>query len=108
MIKSNKTYLTISLLAFALMVFTSIAQSSNSPFAQVDKNQTSFVVKGEKGKCGEGKCGNNKPAKAVATETTQEEPAETTTEKKCGEGKCGDKKTEKKKDKKKCGEGKCG
>lgn len=64
-------------------------------------------------KCGEGKCGEKKEAKAGKKEGKSAEH-------KCGEGKCGEKKAEKKGEKKaekktegkstehKCGEGKCG
>ena len=59
------------------------------------------------GKCGEGKCGDDKKKEAKCGDDKAKDA------KKCGEGKCGDdKKKEEKcgKDKKehKCGEGKCG
>jgi len=83
--KSKISFITFAAMIFAIFGFATIAQSSTSPFAQNDIDNSAQLVKGEKKKCGEGKCGDKKA------------------EKKCGEGKCGDKKAEKK-----CGEGKCG
>ncbi|MBL4772535.1 MAG: hypothetical protein JKX98_02700 [Alcanivoracaceae bacterium] len=95
--KSKTSLLTIAVVIFAFFGFVSIANSSTSPFAQNDVDNSSQVTKGGDKKCGEGKCGDDKKDG----------------DKKCGEGKCGDDKKgadkkDGKKTEKKCGEGKCG
>jgi uncharacterized low-complexity protein len=115
MLKQNKSKLsiiTIAALLFAVIGFTTIANSATSPFAQNDATATAKIIKDDAGKCGEGKCGDSKSEETEEAVTEETEEA-ATEEKKCGddkaEKKCGDDKaTEEKKDKKKCGEGKCG
>ncbi len=72
----------------SLAVSTS-AIAADNPFAAADLDSGYLLAGegGEEGKCGEGKCGDDKGEEG-----------------KCGEGKCGDDKGEEGK----CGEGKCG
>ncbi len=88
-LKSKTSLLTVAAILFAVFGLATMANSSTSPFAQHDVDNSAQTMKGGEGKCGEGKCGDKKA------------------DHKCGEGKCGDKKSSKKSESK-CGEGKCG
>ena len=96
MIRTNKTRLILLITALTFISLTTNVYSSTSPFAQHNMIKSSVAIKGNKGKCGEGKCGNSKK-----TETTDESSAK----KKCGEGKCGNNKSTKAETE---SEGKCG
>ncbi|MBI2379406.1 MAG: hypothetical protein HYV16_01425 [Gammaproteobacteria bacterium] len=87
-----------ALIGMSLVASLASTAASANPFGYTDLAQgyslaaTGDEAKKPEGKCGEGKCGADKKAKA---------------EGKCGEGKCGaDKKA--KMAEGKCGEGKCG
>jgi len=68
--------------------------------------------KAKEGKCGEGKCGDDKKAKEGKCGDGDAKAGKEGKEGKCGEGKCGDdgkaKSGDKAKKESKCGEGKCG
>ncbi|WP_394174664.1 HvfA family oxazolone/thioamide-modified RiPP metallophore [Thalassotalea litorea] len=89
--KSFKQHLITALMgAFVLGLLASApAKAESNPFVAQDVAFSADFDAGdkekEKGKCGEGKCGEGKKKE------------------KCGEGKCGEGKK-----KEKCGEGKCG
>ena len=72
------------------MASAPLATAAENPFAASELS-SGYSQQLAEGKCGEGKCGGDKAAKA---------------EGKCGEGKCGGDKAEKTEGK--CGEGKCG
>lgn len=93
---------TLTLALTAALGTAGIAYATNgNPFALNDLSQGYQVAatdKAQDGKCGEGKCGGTKNAKATDSKAKDG---------KCGEGKCGGTKSVKAKDGK-CGEGKCG
>ena len=84
--------------AFATSLASGIASADVSPFSMTSlvtgymADAGDAAKKGEEGKCGEGKCGEDKGEEGKCGEG------------KCGEGKCGEDKGEEGK----CGEGKCG
>ena len=110
MLNQTQSKLSIIKLTAAFLAILGFATTSHatSPFAQNDAVKVTHSAKGEKSKCGEGKCGANEKVaqteeanKAEATETTETTENTETTEKKCGdakatEKKCGDAKAEKK------------
>ncbi len=62
MSNQNKTqYLKTTLLSlsFVTLGLMSVANATNSPFAQTDKSTAKQAVKGDTKKCGEGKCGDS-------------------------------------------------
>ena len=83
MLKQTQSKLALIATLFAIFGMVSISSASTSPFAQ-NSADTTQVTKGDKKKCGEGKCGDKKAAKDKKAD------------KKCGDKKadkkCGDKK----------------
>jgi len=99
----------VSALGFLfVMAFSPITSAAENPFGMSNIDANPITV-AEKGKCGEGKCGDSKKKGEGKCGDSEKKG-------KCGEGKCGDskkkgkcgdgKKEEGKKGK--CGEGKCG
>ena len=81
-----------------VMAFSPITSAAENPFgmSNIDADQ---ITVAEKGKCGEGKCGDSKKKGKCG----EGKCGDSKKKGKCGEGKCGDSKK-----KSKCGEGKCG
>ena len=68
---------TLLTLSFATMGLMSVANAANSPFAQVDNQNTKLSIKGDSKKCGEGKCGDNmKKAKIKEAKKTTDGKAD--------------------------------
>ena len=87
------------------LAVSTTATAADNPFELSDLDAGYMLAdghKGEEGKCGEGKCGDDKGEEGKCGEgKCGDDKGE---EGKCGEGKCGDEKGEEGK----CGEGKCG
>ncbi len=85
------------------MAISGHALASENPFEAADLDRGYMLAeghdKGEEGKCGEGKCGEEGDEGKCGEGKCGEEGEEG----KCGEGKCGEEGEEGK-----CGEGKCG
>jgi uncharacterized low-complexity protein len=110
---SNKTAIIKPVAAIAGVAFVSslavstTATAADNPFELSDLDAGYMLAdghKGEEGKCGEGKCGDDKGEEGKCGEGKCGTDGEKGEEGKCGEGKCGDEKGEEGK----CGEGKCG
>lgn len=94
-----------------VMAFSPITNAAENPFGMSNVHADQITV-AEKGKCGEGKCGDSMKKSAKCGEGKCGDSMKKSA--KCGEGKCGDsmKKSGKcgdsMKKESKCGEGKCG
>lgn len=96
--KSNALVTTVGSVMLTAAALSS-SQATASMFS-IDTLPSGYQQAPSEGKCGEGKCGGNKPSKV--------EKEGNCGEGKCGEGKCGAKKPSKVEKEGKCGEGKCG
>ena len=83
--QSKLSILKLTATFLAILGFATISNAA-SPFAQNDAVNATHSIKGEKGKCGEGKCGANKKAAhaAEAAEAAEKKCGDAKAEKKCG------------------------
>jgi uncharacterized low-complexity protein len=92
--------------SFAISGAVNAADTAESPFS-ISNLEVGYMLGEGEGKCGEGKCGDDKKGEGKCGEEKEGEGKcgeEKEGEGKCGEGSCG----EEKEGEGKCGEGSCG